>query len=136
MLVARGRSPEWSPDCRRIAYIALRSEVRFSPGPLMVVSAAGGDARQLFEPGATEPPADDCLWSPDGRTLFYKAHDAQGRASFWSVSAEGGAPRLLVRFEDPERQSARKDFAMDARRFYFAVEDRQSDVFVAEVLRK
>jgi hypothetical protein len=82
------------------------------------------------------PPADDCLWSADGRTLYYKAHDAQGRASLWSVSAEGGTPRLLVRFDDPDRQSARKDFAMDARRFFFAIEDRQSDVFVAELLEE
>jgi serine/threonine-protein kinase len=140
-LVARSaRGFDWSPDGRSIAYISMEyadtGAKSATAGPLMVVPAEGGSARKMLEPTATEPPADDCLWSPDGRTLYYKAHDAEGRASFWSVSAEGGAPRLLVRFSDPARQSRRKDFAMDERRFFFAIEDRESDVFVAEVLRK
>lgn len=76
------------------------------------------------------------LWSPDGRTLYYKTHDSRGHASFWAVSAAGGHPRLLVRFTDPDRQSNRSEFAMDGRRFFFAIENRQSDVFVADVVRK
>jgi hypothetical protein len=52
------------------------------------------------------------------------------------VSAEGGRPRLLVRFTDPERQSSRRDFATDGSRLYFAIEDRQSDVFVAEMIAR
>ena len=84
----------------------------------------------------TAPPGDQAEWSPDGRTLYYKAHDSLGRASFWSVSAAGGRPRLLVRFTDLSRPSSRRDFATDGRRFYFAIEDRQSDVFVAELVTK
>jgi len=124
----------WSPDGRAIAYI--RAEGRPVGGPIMVVPAAGGEARRLFDPGAMAPPAIHVQWSPDGRTLYYKAHDAQGRASFWAVSAAGGQPRLLVRFSDPDRQSSRRDFATDGRRFYFAIEDRQSDVFVAEIIAR
>jgi len=30
----------------------------------------------------------------------------------------------------------RRDFATDGSRFYFAIEDRQSDVFVAEMIAK
>jgi hypothetical protein len=52
------------------------------------------------------------------------------------VKASGGRPRLLVRFTDPERQSSRRDFATDGRRLYFAMEDRQSDVYVAELDRR
>jgi hypothetical protein len=51
------------------------------------------------------------------------------------VSPDGGRPRLLVHFPDPNRQSNRKDFATDGKRFYFAREDRQSDIVVAELLR-
>jgi hypothetical protein len=76
------------------------------------------------------------VWSPDGQTVYYKAHDAEGRTSFWAVSATGGAPRLLVRFPNPDRQSSRKDFTVDRRRLYFAIEDRQSDVFVAEMISR
>jgi len=95
-----------------MAYVGLESaeSVTATPGPLIVVPTEGETARALFTPSADVPPADDCLWSPDGLSIYYKAHDAQGRASFWSVSSAGGAPRLLVSFDDPERQSRRKDF--------------------------
>ena len=52
------------------------------------------------------------------------------------MSAHGGAPQLLVRFPNADRQSNRGDFAVDATRFYFAIADRQSDMFVAEMIVK
>jgi Tol biopolymer transport system component len=125
---------DWSPDGRWIAYI--QAEVRAGTGPVMVVPVDRGGERRVFDPTATAPPAIHTQWSPDGRTLYYKTHDAQGHASFWAVSAAGGRPRLLVRFDDPDRQSSRRDFATDGSRFYFAIEDRQSDVFVAEMIAK
>jgi hypothetical protein len=73
------------------------------------------------------------LCSRDGRTLYCKAHDREGHTSFWAVSAAGGQPRLLGRFDDPNWQSNRTWLATDGRRFYFAIEDRVSDVFVAEM---
>jgi hypothetical protein len=74
--------------------------------------------------------------SPDGRTIYFKAFDADGRAEFWSVPASGGSPRLLVRFADAARPSNRPDFSVDARRFYFAIDDRQSDIWIAELVKK
>jgi Tol biopolymer transport system component len=132
LLVSPGLGADWSPDGAWVAYAASESDV--SAGPVMVVPAAGGVPRRLFEPGPAAPEAGQVLWSPDGRKVYYKAHDAEGRTSFWAVSATGGAPRLLVRFPNPDRQSSRKDFAVDGRRLYFAIEDRQSDVFVAEMI--
>jgi hypothetical protein len=52
------------------------------------------------------------------------------------VNAAGGRPRLLVRFNDLSRPSSRRDFAVDENRLFFAIEDRQSDVFVAELITK
>ena len=69
---------------------------------------------------------------PDGRTLYYKSHDALGSASFWAVTLPGGRPRVLVRLPDPNRQSVGSAFAVDAHRFYFPIEDRQSNIWVAE----
>jgi Tol biopolymer transport system component len=102
----------------------------------MVVPAEGGSPRRVFDPTPTVPPAEQAEWSPDGRTLYYKAHDAQGRASFFAVNAAGGRPRLLVRFNDLNRPSSRRDFATDGKRLFLAIEDRQSDVFVAELITK
>jgi eukaryotic-like serine/threonine-protein kinase len=134
LLVSPGFSADWSPDGGWVAYETSTSDM--SSGPVMVIPAAGGVPRRLFEPGPTLPEAEKALWSPDGRTVYYKAHDAEGRTSFWAVSATGGAPRLLVRFPNPDRQSSRGDFAVDGRRLYFAIEDRQSDVFVAEMVSR
>jgi Tol biopolymer transport system component len=134
LLVSPGRGAEWSPDGAWVAYVAAESDA--TDGPVMVMPAAGGGSHRLFDPGPAAPEATQALWSPDGRTIYYKAHDAEGRTSFWAVNATGGTPRLLVRFPNPERQSSRKDFAVDGRRLYFAIEDRQSDVFVAEMISR
>ena len=41
-----------------------------------------------------------------------------------------------MRFDDLNHPSNRSDFATDGKRFYFAIDDRQSNVFVAEVVQK
>ena len=34
-------------------------------------------------------------WGPDSSTIFFKRYDGEGRTSFWSVPAAGGAARSL-----------------------------------------
>ena len=131
-MASPGMNGTWSPDGSWVAYVGASSDA--APGPVMVVAAHGGAPRQLFAPSPTAPPALEVKWDPDGETIYYKAHDTVGRASFWSVGSRGGTPRLLVRFPDRSRQSHRKDFATDGGRLFFAREDRQSDVFVVELL--
>ena len=72
-------------------------------------------------------------WSRDGRTIYFKAADREGRASIWGVTATGYRARLLVRFDDPVRPSYRNQWATDGRRFYFTINDRQSDIYVAQL---
>ena len=72
---------------------------------------------------------------PDGRTTYFKVLDPHGQASFWAIAATGGRPRLLVRFDDPLKPSYWQfGWVTDGRRFYFTVTDRQSDIYVAELL--
>jgi hypothetical protein len=52
------------------------------------------------------------------------------------VPAAGGAPRLLARFDDPQRPSYRPQWALGTDRMFFPVEDRQSDVWVIDVARR
>lgn len=125
----RGWRPEWSPDGRTVAFVSN------ADGRIGVVAADSGVPRDVYVPGAGDPPAELAMFSPDGRTIYFKSHDARGRASFWSVAAAGGRPRLLARFDDPARASNRFDFASDGRRFYFTIEDRESDVWIADVVR-
>ncbi|MFL5582584.1 MAG: protein kinase domain-containing protein [Gemmatimonadaceae bacterium] len=126
----RGWRSEWSPDGRTIAFVSP------TDGRIGVVPADSGTPRDLYVPGDGDPPAELAVFAASGRELYFKSHDASGRASFWSIPAAGGRPRLLVRFDDPARSSNRFDFASDGKRFYFTLEDRQSDVWVAEVARR
>jgi TolB protein len=117
----------WSPDGRWIAYMYARM--------LRTVSPEGGDPHTLVasEAGSDEPVPVFAEWSSDGQTVYYKARDEEGRASFWSVPVSGGTPRLLVRFDDPSKPSNRAEFTTDGERFYFTVGRRESDLWLMEL---
>jgi Tol biopolymer transport system component len=122
-----GWAGRWAPDDHAIVYCR--------PHGLWLISPAGGNPRPLLHQGASpEPPSPELAeWSPDGRTIFYKAFDAAGHSSLWSVPANGGTPAPLVRFDDPARPSSRPEFATDGKRFFFTVGTRQSDIWAMEL---
>lgn len=121
--------PTWSPDGGLILGSTLKSKA------VAVIQATGGEPRILYSPrpGTDDPTVERVDWSPDGRTIYFKSLDAVGKASLWKLSPSGGRPQILVRFDDPSRPSSRPDFATDGKWFYFTIEDRQSDIAVAEV---
>jgi Tol biopolymer transport system component/tRNA A-37 threonylcarbamoyl transferase component Bud32 len=128
MRLAGGRRPHWSPDGRLLA-------VNMTSGNLALVSPDSGAAHVIYNPAGADPRATETGWIGSGAVAF-KSRDAQGRAELWSIPVTGGRPRLLVRFTDPQRPSNRNDFHTDGKRFYFSIEDRQSDIWVAEVIKK
>lgn len=83
------RSPRFSPDGTRIAFIANR-------GDLLVADTDGGDQRVLLQHWDTP----DFRWSPDGRWIAYSIEDMDANAEIWIVSAEGGAPYNVSRHPD------------------------------------
>jgi TolB protein len=123
--------PKWSPDGRML--------IGATPNGAIVVSPAdSGPARIIYAPRplSTDPLAEWPTWAGDGRAVWFKSHDAEGRASIWSILATGGIPRLLVRFDDVTRPSYRVEWATDGKRLYFAINDRQSDIWVVELSKK
>ena len=145
-----GAGGRWSPNGREIVYAR--------PDGIWAIAPAGGAARQILRVDSTTQVSVEVLqWSPDGRAIFYKSFDVDGKSSISSVPATGclpsapasartrpeGArraavgctPRLLVRFDDPARQSPRPEFATDGRRLYFTLSERDSDVWVMELTR-
>ena len=127
LLAHNGWRPDWSPDGRYVVFVSPKS------GRIGIVPADSGAERDLYLPGPGDPFAELAVFSDDGREIYFKSHDANFRATFWSIPATGGRPRLLVRFEDPARASNRFDFASDGKRFYFTIEDRESDIWMAEL---
>ncbi len=127
--LATGWSPRWSPDGTRLAYVTGRTGgslgvLRVDSGPKQILL----DASKPGVPRAAWP-----YWSGDGQKIYFKSHDSLGRASIWSVSTKGGAPRLLVRFDDPARPSYRNQWALGGNRIYFPVQDRQSDIWIMDL---
>ncbi|HEY3012614.1 MAG TPA: BTAD domain-containing putative transcriptional regulator [Gemmatimonadales bacterium] len=122
-----GWAGRWAPDGHAIVYCR--------PDGLWLIAPHGGTPRQLVAVGdfTAEAAPELAQWSADGRTIYYKAFDPAGRSSLWSIPAAGGAPKLLVRFDDPSRPSSRPEFATDGNRFFFTIGARHSDVWVMEL---
>jgi len=122
--------PKWSPDGRFLAGAKLPER------GLGILDPENGTIRLAYEP---RPETDDPgvyqpTWSRDGRTLYFRSYGPDAVPEIWSILPSGGEPRLLVRFDDPSRPSVRPDFAVSDTHFYFTIQDRQSDIWVMEVL--
>jgi dipeptidyl aminopeptidase/acylaminoacyl peptidase len=65
-------SPRWSPDSKRIAFLARRGDSE--DNQIYVLEADGGEARQLTKHGSA--PASP-RWAPDGKTIYFIAPEAK-----------------------------------------------------------
>ena len=128
----KGAWPSWSPDGRWIAYTSSVFN-----GSLMLINPDSGAARTLLDSAASGGVAvGSMVWSADSRTIYLKGHDLSGRAVFMSVPVTGGHPTVLVRFDDLTRPSDRAEWSAGSGRMYFAIDDRQSNVWVMEAAVK
>jgi Tol biopolymer transport system component len=67
--------PAWSPDGRRLAYVAYRGK----QASLRLRPSTGGAEELLLEEPALDSPSPD--WSPDGRSIVYQVFEA-GRGNY------------------------------------------------------
>jgi Tol biopolymer transport system component len=131
-----GFSWAWSRDGSLIVLTAgrrLRSSIPSER--IEVIAPDSGAPRVLYTAVDTlrDPIVGRVDFARDGAGVYFKSHDVMGRASFWYEPLTGGRPTMLVRFDDLGRQSYRSNFAVGAGRFFFTINDRQSDVWVAEL---
>jgi TolB protein len=87
--VRRGvvKSPRWSPDSRRVVYLASGQG---TVDVQHVDITTGAISRVTATPANEVAPA----WSHDGARIFFGATDANGAWNVWSVDALGGESRI------------------------------------------
>jgi len=97
---------------------------------VFIVSLDGTEVRTLVESVHADP---TLRFSRDGQAVFYKGGRPPGRSGIWSVSIDGGEPRLMVEFDDPDRTSFRPEFDVSSDRIYFTLAEHESDVWLLEL---
>jgi Periplasmic component of the Tol biopolymer transport system len=128
----------WSPDGRWSTNATRNATAAQATIDSVWLYPRQSDARRLlYAPrSAGDPHVGDLHWSADSRSLYFRQADADGRVSFYALSIDGGAPRLVARLDDLTRPSYRPDFAVDGRRIYFTINDRQSDISVVQLVER
>jgi Tol biopolymer transport system component len=123
------------PDTGGPAYARNGSILYLSPKGIHLRRPGAEDAQLLYTwaPGKARPAR--VVVSDDDTSVYFKSHDAEGRASFWSLPLSGGTPRLLVRLDDVSRPSRRFDFTAGGGRIFFTIEERRSNIWLATVVR-
>ena len=103
-------------------------------GIIGVARAGDVSARRIYQASAPDAPAPERVaLDDDERYVYFKAHDKLGRASFWSVPITGGPASLVLRFDDLARPSRRWDFAVGGGQLYFTIDERRSNIWIADV---
>jgi actin-like ATPase involved in cell morphogenesis len=107
--VAVDARPTWSPDGRRIAYVAQPGDQE----DLQILDLETGDVEVLTSGPDREG---DPAWSPDGRTLAYWRADPTG-TDLWLHDLESGERRPLTEGPDEDADPA---WSPDGRRLAFS----------------
>src|SRR4029079_13256929 len=121
-----GQLPVWSPDGRTIAFVLL-------DGRIQTIPADSGAVTTIYAPKPNEPKATYLQWTtPD--TIWMMGQSAEEQNS-WSLSLSTGKLKLLVRMDDPVGKSIGPAFTSDGKRFYFALNERSSNIQWAELAK-
>jgi hypothetical protein len=128
----------WSPDGGAVLMaVGVVGAVRTLA--VTSVAAVGGTRRVLAarDPEADVAPGgyDGWVWAPDGRAIYFVGRDPRDQGvAVYRLPASGGAPRPVLRFDDPTHRWHRTTgLRVRGDRFYLNLGDQQSDLWLAEI---
>jgi Tol biopolymer transport system component/DNA-binding winged helix-turn-helix (wHTH) protein len=120
-----GSHPAWSPDGSQIAFqsgsaiaLGFNDSNAQPPSTIWLVTADGGDPRQLTEPGNPVGGHGAPSWSPDGKRIAFDSSDF-GTYVVWSVSLQGGDLKKISRGIKNATDAA---YAPDGKSIYFVTD--------------
>jgi Tol biopolymer transport system component len=96
--------PCWSPDGKNIAFVRMEPRENWAviaKANIYVISAEGGEPRQVTSELDRVFAASPVLWSPNGKLLSYFSRDKDdaGVGTIKIISPDGGEPRVVAKVE-------------------------------------
>jgi Tol biopolymer transport system component len=116
---------DWSPDGTRLAATVGDS--------FCLIDVNSGRVSPVSPPLAGTTGLYQAIWAADGRSLYYRTREPDGRLTLLQVPLNGRPPFPLVRQRDPSRAGPRNDWTTDGRRFYFTISQYEGDISVVEL---
>jgi Tol biopolymer transport system component len=141
-ITKRGEDGRWRPPERLVqgafgADVLPDGRIIYNRSGDIEMVRPGEQPVALYRPREANTPFPGFLTvGEDGRTYYTKHFDAMGRAVLFSLPLRGGPPTMLARFDDLARPSNRFDFAVGGGRFFFTIEDRRSNVWIADIMER
>ncbi len=120
--------PSWAPGGDEVVYRSNETQ------SIRIYSLASGDSRVVVRDQDMGMTITFAVWSADGRTVYYTAYDEDETPSVWGIPAAGGSSTRVVTMDAPTRRFTRWNFAIHQRRFFFMIQQFESDVWSVELL--
>jgi Tol biopolymer transport system component len=115
-----------------------RARIAWSPDSIVERSVDDGSTTLLWARRGASDPTPRRLRvhrTPDGTRIYFQGILAttSPRFGIWEVSMGRGTAREVVRFDDPDRLPLWGGFAASGTHLYFTLDERQSDLWIADL---